>query len=138
MKTRRREDSGGHWTGKSEFDWLVYLVTWLKYNPAIDRSRREELYILCTREGCSPRLLDFCAFNAQSRLERCAVLPLHGFVVNLTERQQRTYHDLVTLPSQKPVVSHGPPGYSAVSGHTVTVFGCTGFLGRYLVSKLGM
>ncbi|EAU86256.1 NADH dehydrogenase [Coprinopsis cinerea okayama7 len=50
---------------------------------------------------------------------------------------KRAYHDLVTLPSKKPVVSYGPPGYSAVSGHTVTVFGCTGFLGRYLVSKLG-
>lgn len=49
---------------------------------------------------------------------------------------KRAYHDLVTLPGQKPVVSQGPPGYSAVSGHVVTVFGCTGFLGRYLVSKL--
>ncbi|KAF9468558.1 39kDa subunit of Ndufa9, NADH ubiquinone oxidoreductase [Collybia nuda] len=49
---------------------------------------------------------------------------------------QRAYHDLVTLPTNKPIISQGPPGYSAVSGHTVTVFGCTGFLGRYLVSKL--
>ncbi|KDR82718.1 hypothetical protein GALMADRAFT_238218 [Galerina marginata CBS 339.88] len=50
---------------------------------------------------------------------------------------KRAYHDLVTLPGNKPVVSYGSPGYSAVSGHRVTVFGCTGFLGRYLVSKLG-
>ncbi|KAJ3568111.1 hypothetical protein NP233_g5929 [Leucocoprinus birnbaumii] len=50
---------------------------------------------------------------------------------------KRAYHDLVTLPTQKPIVSTGPPGYSAVSGHTVTVLGATGFLGRYLVSKLG-
>ncbi|KAJ7175760.1 NADH dehydrogenase [Mycena filopes] len=53
---------------------------------------------------------------------------------------KRAYHDLITLPGAGgkpvPVVSHGPPGYSAVSGHTVTVFGCTGFLGRYLVSKI--
>ncbi|KAG6831010.1 hypothetical protein H0H87_006583 [Tephrocybe sp. NHM501043] len=49
---------------------------------------------------------------------------------------KRAYHDLVTLPGQKPVVSKGIPGYSGVSGHVVTVFGCTGFLGRYLVSKL--
>ncbi|KAJ6557381.1 NAD(P)-binding protein [Mycena vulgaris] len=50
---------------------------------------------------------------------------------------KRAYHDLITLPTtHKPVISHGPPGYSAVSGHTVTVFGCTGFLGRYLVSKI--
>ncbi|KAF9454749.1 39kDa subunit of Ndufa9, NADH ubiquinone oxidoreductase [Macrolepiota fuliginosa MF-IS2] len=50
---------------------------------------------------------------------------------------KRAYHDLVTLPTKKPIISQGPPGYSAVSGHTVTVFGATGFLGRYLVSKLG-
>lgn len=51
---------------------------------------------------------------------------------------QRALHDLVTLPNRKPIVSQGTPGYSAVSGHVATVFGCTGFLGRYLVSKLGM
>lgn len=49
---------------------------------------------------------------------------------------KRAYHDLVTLPSKKPIISYGPPGYSAVTGHVVTVFGCTGFLGRYLVAKL--
>lgn len=49
---------------------------------------------------------------------------------------KRSVHDLVTLPSKRPIVSSGTPGYSAVSGHVVTVFGCTGFLGRYLVSKL--
>ncbi|ORY27772.1 hypothetical protein BCR39DRAFT_537075 [Naematelia encephala] len=39
----------------------------------------------------------------------------------------------------KPIIKYGPPtgGRSAVSGHTVTVFGCTSFLGRYLVAKLG-
>ena len=51
--------------------------------------------------------------------------------------RQRAYHSLTTLPSRKPVIAQGIPGYSAVSGHRVTVFGCTGFLGRYLVSKLG-
>ena len=41
--------------------------------------------------------------------------------------------------SARAVIKKGPPtgGRSAASGHTVTVFGCTGFLGRYLVSKLG-
>ncbi|KAF8443078.1 39kDa subunit of Ndufa9, NADH ubiquinone oxidoreductase [Boletus edulis BED1] len=52
-------------------------------------------------------------------------------------QRKRALHDLVTLPGRKAVVSSGVPGYSAVSGHVVTVFGCTGFLGRYLVSKLG-
>ena len=50
---------------------------------------------------------------------------------------QRAIHDLVTPVPNKPIISSGIPGYSAVSGHIVTVFGCTGFLGRYLVSKLG-
>ncbi|KAJ6512177.1 NAD(P)-binding protein [Mycena vitilis] len=55
---------------------------------------------------------------------------------SLVSPGKRAYHDLITLPSKQPIVSNGPPGYSAVSGHTVTVFGCTGFLGRYLVSKI--
>ncbi|KAJ3530080.1 hypothetical protein NMY22_g8722 [Coprinellus aureogranulatus] len=50
---------------------------------------------------------------------------------------KRAFHDLVTLPTKQPIISQGIPGYSAVSGHTVTVFGATGFLGRYVVSKLG-
>lgn len=50
---------------------------------------------------------------------------------------QRGLHDLITIPGKKPFISYGPPGRSAVTGHVVTVFGCTGFLGRYLVSKLG-
>ncbi|KIY67124.1 NAD(P)-binding protein [Cylindrobasidium torrendii FP15055 ss-10] len=48
----------------------------------------------------------------------------------------RQYHDLHKLPGDRSVLASGPPGYSAVSGHVVTVFGATGFLGRYLISKL--
>ncbi len=47
-------------------------------------------------------------------------------------------HDLTVLPSGKPAIQYGPPGRSASTGHTATVFGCTSFLGRYLVAKLGM
>ncbi|GJE88393.1 complex I NDUFA9 subunit family protein [Phanerochaete sordida] len=49
--------------------------------------------------------------------------------------QKRAIHDLLSLPN-KPVISYGPPGRSANTGHVVTVFGCTGFLGRYVVAKL--
>nr|XP_018265705.1 NADH dehydrogenase (ubiquinone) 1 alpha subcomplex 9 [Kwoniella dejecticola CBS 10117]OBR87863.1 NADH dehydrogenase (ubiquinone) 1 alpha subcomplex 9 [Kwoniella dejecticola CBS 10117] len=53
-------------------------------------------------------------------------------------------HQLVVTSSPdpshtpKPIIKYGPPtgGRSSDSGHTVTVFGCTGFLGRYLVQKL--
>lgn len=76
------------------------------------------------------------------RVQRCIASPgkvgLASHITPISYTPQRAYHDLITLPSAgKAVVSHGPPGYSAVSGHTVTVFGCTGFLGRYLVSKIG-
>lgn len=47
----------------------------------------------------------------------------------------RTYTDLLMVGG-KPLISYGPPGRSAVTGHVATVFGCTGFLGRYLVAKL--
>jgi hypothetical protein len=34
-------------------------------------------------------------------------------------------------------VKRGPGGRSSKSGHIATVFGCSGFLGRYLVHELG-
>uniref|UniRef100_A0AAV3AXQ9 NADH dehydrogenase [ubiquinone] 1 alpha subcomplex subunit 9, mitochondrial n=1 Tax=Pyxicephalus adspersus TaxID=30357 RepID=A0AAV3AXQ9_PYXAD len=43
--------------------------------------------------------------------------------------QQRNAHHAV--------IPHGKPGRSAVSGVVATVFGATGFLGRYVVNRLG-
>jgi len=40
-----------------------------------------------------------------------------------------------TLPVQYEAL--GPPGRSAISGLKVTVFGCTGFLGRYVCNEMG-
>lgn len=89
---------------------------------------------VATRPACSGRRVQGECHT--KRLFLCRVVCR----VVLTETDgvwQRALHDLVTLAGRKPIISHGPPGYSAVSGHVVTVFGCTGFLGRYLVSKLG-
>ncbi|KAH8825415.1 NADH dehydrogenase [Flagelloscypha sp. PMI_526] len=55
---------------------------------------------------------------------------------SILRRGQRAYHDLYINPKGQPIVSQGTPGYSGVSGHVVTVFGATGFLGRYVVQKL--
>ncbi|KAI0250957.1 NAD(P)-binding protein [Lactifluus subvellereus] len=53
-----------------------------------------------------------------------------------TPTGRRAVHDLLALPDKPSIISYGPAGRSAVTGHVATVFGCTGFLGRYLVSKL--
>ncbi|KAF8758484.1 RmlD substrate binding domain [Rhizoctonia solani] len=64
---------------------------------------------------------------------RASALKISRAVVRI---EKRGLADLTVLPTRQPIISYGPPGRSAVSGHVATVFGCTGFLGRYLVSKL--
>lgn len=60
---------------------------------------------------------------------------------SLSSLQQRSQqlHDLaVKRKTGLPIQRAGPfgGGRNSVSGHTATVFGCTGFLGRYLVNRL--
>ena len=51
---------------------------------------------------------------------------------------QSGLHDLHISPKSKsPILRQGPGGRSSTTGHVATVFGCTGFLGRYVVQKIG-
>ena len=87
--------------------------------------------------------------SAPSKLQRLASRPLRvrhppwpisRRLKPTTVLSQRGYHDIVTSknPNKQPAIQYGPPGRSAISGQVATVFGCTGFLGRYLVAKLGV
>ncbi|OMJ10331.1 NADH-ubiquinone oxidoreductase 40 kDa subunit, mitochondrial, partial [Smittium culicis] len=50
---------------------------------------------------------------------------------------KRSKSDLIVRrATREPIISQGPVGRQAWNGQTATVFGCTGFLGRYVVSAL--
>jgi len=50
-----------------------------------------------------------------------------------SQRLQSNYGSMQTFGSK-----YGPPGRSANSGITATVFGAYGFIGRYFLFELGM
>lgn len=49
----------------------------------------------------------------------------------------RAFSDLATRPSGYRL-QYGQGGRNSNSGLTVAVFGCTGFVGRYLLNELGL
>ncbi|KAJ1913338.1 Protein-lysine N-methyltransferase efm5 [Tieghemiomyces parasiticus] len=70
--------------------------------------------------------------GAVSTATRHHLRPVAGIMV-----RSITTDVLIPPHSAQPVVRQGLTGRSSVSGHVATVFGCTGFLGRYVVNRLG-
>jgi NADH dehydrogenase (ubiquinone) 1 alpha subcomplex subunit 9 len=56
-------------------------------------------------------------------------------VAFLPKIQRRNLQDIAITRTGKPII-RTQGGRSALGGHTVTVFGATGFLGRYIVNRL--
>ncbi|KNC70152.1 hypothetical protein SARC_17325, partial [Sphaeroforma arctica JP610] len=61
---------------------------------------------------------------------RLPVVASYASVQHMNNLTQKKYMSSV-------VVKHGRGGRVSVSGHTVTVLGATGQIGRYLVQRLG-
>ncbi|KAK9454776.1 hypothetical protein V1511DRAFT_500942 [Dipodascopsis uninucleata] len=71
-----------------------------------------------------------------STTARAQAPALQRKVTVITRVSTRGAHDLAVTLTGKPKISYGPGGRSSRTGYTATVFGATGFLGRYIVSKL--
>jgi len=52
------------------------------------------------------------------------------------QQTRNASNDLRVSHDGRPLIRFGPGGRSTTTGQVATVFGCTGFLGRYLVHKL--
>ncbi|KAH8151573.1 uncharacterized protein LAJ45_04194 [Morchella importuna] len=72
-----------------------------------------------------------CLFSA---VPRSSWAPAVGPRMMLATK--RAIHDIAITRTGKPIIRQPSGGRSSIGGHTVTVFGASGFLGRYIVNKL--
>ncbi|KAL6784822.1 NUOA9 [Auxenochlorella protothecoides x Auxenochlorella symbiontica] len=64
-----------------------------------------------------------------------ALMPRHGAAVEASSRGMATYPSELAIRTNS-AIQGGKGGRSSVSGVTATIFGCSGFLGRYIAQSL--
>lgn len=99
--------------------------------------RNRILALLCLWRGGSPR----CRFVPALKMQpsQPATLALRAARASSRTKtavvQRRNLQDITITRTGKPII-RSPGGRSSLGGHTVTVFGAYGFLGRYIVNRL--
>ncbi|TPX41982.1 hypothetical protein SeMB42_g05328 [Synchytrium endobioticum] len=136
LRLLRDEDKDLKWTKKSQFvsdGSPTGMLEAIVFNFQFAR-KRDSIFPNTPLTFATIVTMLIAASNA-TQLPRTASKAAN---LSLFHLSRRGAHDVVKREGSKHVfVRQGPGGRSSVSGHTATVFGCTGFLGRYLVNNLG-
>ena len=86
--------------------------------------------------GSAVSISEACITGCTLRAPSPQLFQIHAAATMLCARpQQRASSDLAVRGVD--AVAAGPGGHCSAAGMTATIFGCTGFLGRYVAQALG-
>nr|CAG8630421.1 2574_t:CDS:10 [Entrophospora candida] len=117
-----------------EYEHYWYCIWVTGGNQQLRKKDPKELERL--RPGWNITLSHILEHNLCKNLTNINSIACKNFVIPIFN-QKRFAHDVVVRQKTgRTIIKYGHSGRSSVSGHIATVFGCTGFIGRYVVSKL--